>query len=84
MNLKGVKMRTAKQVLLIVLGALLAVVILQNTAPVRIQFLWFSGQIATVLLLFLTAAGGFAMGVIVALLLKGRGKEPESASSKKR
>ncbi|MBD1401035.1 LapA family protein [Pelovirga terrestris] len=77
-------MRTAKQILLIVLGALLAVVILQNTAPVRIQFLWFSGQISTVVLLFLTAVGGFAMGVIVALLLKGRGKDSDTASSQKR
>lgn len=76
-------MRTAKQILLIVLGGLLAVVILQNTAPVRIQFLWFSGQISTVLLLFLTAVGGFAMGVIVTLLLKGRAKDPTTESPRK-
>jgi uncharacterized integral membrane protein len=77
-------MRTAKQVLLIVLGALLAVVILQNTSPVRIQFLWLSGQMSTVLLLFLTAVGGFAMGVIVTLLLKGRAKDPDIEPSQKR
>lgn len=65
-------MRMMKQVLLIVVGMLLAIVILQNTAPVRVQFLWMSGQMATVLLLFLTATGGFAMGFVVALLLKGR------------
>lgn len=69
-------MRTVKQVLLVTLGVVLAVVILQNTAPVRIQFLWLSGQMSTVLLLILTAAGGFSMGVIVTLLLKGRSKEP--------
>lgn len=67
-------MRTLKQVLLVILGLFLTVVVLQNTAPVRIQFLWFSGQISTVLLLFLTAAGGFAMGVIVTLLIKGRSR----------
>lgn len=70
-------MRRFKQVLLVILGVLLAVVILQNTAPVRIQFLWLSGQISTVLLLFLTAIGGFAMGVILTLLLKGRAKDPK-------
>lgn len=67
-------MRTLKQVLLVILGLFLTVIILQNTAPVRIQFLWFSGHISTVLLLFLTAVGGFAMGVIVTLLIKGRSK----------
>lgn len=77
-------MRTLKQVLLVVLGVLLAVVILQNTAPIRIQFLWLSGQMSTVLLLFITAVGGFAMGVIITLLLKGRTKDPEIASSQKR
>lgn len=70
-------MRTAKQVILVVLGVLLAVVILQNTAPVRIQFLWMSGQMATFLLLFLTAVGGFIMGVIVALLMKGSSRNRE-------
>ncbi|HMB16972.1 MAG TPA: LapA family protein [Pelovirga sp.] len=76
-------MRTTKQVLLVILGALLTVVILQNTAPVRIQFLWFSGEISTVLLLFLTAVGGFAMGVMMTLLLKGRTKEPKIPPSRK-
>ena len=65
-------MRIVKQVLLVVVGVFLAIVILQNTAPVRVQFLWMSGQMATVLLLFLTASGGFAMGVIVTLLIKGK------------
>ncbi len=35
-----------------------------------------SGQMATVLLLFLTALGGFAIGVIVTLLLKGKAHQP--------
>lgn len=65
-------MRIVKQVALVVLGVVLAVIILQNTAPVRVQFLWMTGQMATVLLLFLTAVGGFAMGVIVTLLMRGR------------
>ena len=73
-------MRIAKQVSLVVLGVLLTVIILQNTAPVRVQFLWMSGQMATVLLLFLTAVGGFAMGVIVTLLLKGKAHYPYKKS----
>ncbi len=69
-------MRIVKQVSLVVLGILLTVIILQNTAPVRVQFLWISGQMATILLLFLTAVGGFAMGVIVTLLIKGKKHPP--------
>jgi uncharacterized integral membrane protein len=61
-----------RQVALVVLGVFLAVLILQNTAPVRMQFLWLTGEMPAIVLLFLTATGGFAMGVIVALLLKGR------------
>lgn len=71
-------MRIVKQVLLVVVGMFLAIVILQNTAPVRVQFLWMSGQMATVLLLFLTAVAGFAMGVIVTLLLKGKAHHPHN------
>lgn len=73
-------MRIVKQVLLVVVGMFLAIVILQNTAPVRVQFLWMSGQMATVLLLFLTAAAGFTMGVIVTLLLKGKTHRPHEES----
>jgi uncharacterized integral membrane protein len=69
-------MRIVKQVLLVVVGMFLAIVILQNTAPVRVQFLWMSGQMATILLLFLTSVGGFAMGVIATLLFKGKGHRP--------
>ncbi|MFO7576740.1 MAG: LapA family protein [Pelovirga sp.] len=65
-------MRTVKQVALVALGVFLAVLILQNTAPVRMQFLWLAGEMPAIVLLFLTATGGFAMGIIVALLWKGR------------
>lgn len=73
-------MRIVKQVLLVVVGMFLAIVILQNTAPVRVQFLWMAGEMATVLLLFLTTVGGFAMGIIATLLLKGRVQHPRNES----
>lgn len=76
-------MRNVKQMLLVILGVLLAVVFLQNTAPVRIQFLWMAGQISTVLLLILTAVGGFVMGVIVTLLLKGRSPDSQAGTRQK-
>lgn len=63
-------MKTVKLVLLLVLAAALALVVFQNTAPVRMRFLWLTGEVPAVLLLFLTAAGGFIMGLIVALLVK--------------
>lgn len=64
-------MKRAKMVALLVLVVLVVVVIMQNTAPVQMRFLWLTGQVPAVLLLFLTAAGGFAIGLIVALLAKG-------------
>lgn len=64
-------MKTAKMVALLVLVVLVVVVIMQNTDPVQMRFLWMTGQVPAVLLLFLTAAGGFIIGLIVTLHAKG-------------
>jgi hypothetical protein len=40
-------------------------------------FLWLSAEIPVVILLFLTAAGGFISGLLVALLIKGGAKSKQ-------
>lgn len=63
-------MKTIKISLLLVLAVALAVVVLQNTAPLQVRFFWLTGELPAVLLLFLTAAGGFILGLLVGLLVK--------------
>lgn len=70
-------MRTIKLVLLLMLAVALALVVFQNTAPVQMRFLWLRAEVPAVLLLFLTAAGGFILGLLVALLVKS-GPKPQS------
>jgi uncharacterized integral membrane protein len=67
-------MNKVKLVLLFVFAVALVVLIIQNRAPVHMRFLWFSAEISAVVLLFLTAAGGFILGLLAALLMKGSGK----------
>ncbi len=63
-------MNKAKLILMLVLVVLLALLIFQNTVPFPMRFLWFSGEVPAILLLFLTALGGFILGLITALLMK--------------
>jgi len=76
--------KTAKLVSLLVLAMALVAVIFQNTSPVRIRFLWLSGEVSIVLLLLMTAVGGFVMGLIVAMLPKGGAKSKNSRLAKRR
>ncbi len=62
--------------LIIGLSLVLILVVIQNTAPVLARFLWFSGEVPIIVLLVLTGAGGFILGLLVALL-KLRDKKPE-------
>ena len=64
-------MKTTKLVVLLVLVVALAAIVLQNTAPVQVSFLWMSGKAPAVLLLFLTASAGFTVGLLVALVRGG-------------
>ena len=64
-------MKKIKLGFILVLAVALAVVVLQNTAPVQVSVLWLTGEVPAVLLLFLTAGGGFILGLLVALLMKG-------------
>lgn len=64
----GAVMRKLKLILALVITVALGVLVTQNTAPVETRFLWMSAQVPAILLLFLTTAGGFALGLLVALL----------------
>ena len=67
-------MKNVKLAVLLTIVLTLVVVVVQNTAPVRTRFLWLTADVPAVLLLFLTAAGGFAAGILVALLMRKQTK----------
>ena len=62
-------MKTIKLVLLLMVAVALVAVVVQNTTTIQVHFLWLTGEVSGVLLLFLTAVGGFITGLLVALLL---------------
>jgi uncharacterized integral membrane protein len=68
---------SVKLVLLLVLVAALAAVVLQNQAAWEVRFLWLTGEVPGIILLFLTAAAGFIAGIAVALLVKRGAKQQE-------
>ncbi len=65
MDIKKVKLGL---ILIISIGLVLLVV--QNTTPVPARFLWFTAEIPAILLLFLTTAGGFVLGMLVTMLVQ--------------
>lgn len=69
-------MKSLKLVLLLVLAVALAAVALQNQAAWQVRFLWLTGEVPGIILLFFAAAVGFAMGITVALLMKRGNKHP--------
>ena len=69
-------MRKVKLGLIVALGLALILVVTQNTISVPARFLWFSGEVPVILLLVLTGAGGFVLGMLVTLF-NLRDKKPE-------
>lgn len=63
-------MKSIKLSLLLVLVLALAAVVLQNQEPWEVRFLWLSGDVPGIILLFLTALAGFVAGITVALLMR--------------
>ena len=59
-----------KLALLVVLSLALVLLVAQNTAPIQARFLWMVVEVPAIVLLFLTAVGGFVAGLLVALLVK--------------
>ena len=68
-------------ILLLVLAVLLIIIIIQNRGLVRTHFLFITVEMPHILLLFITACFGFAIGILVSLLTgqkKGKERKPES------
>ncbi len=63
-------MKRVRLWLLLTISLVLALLVAQNTAPVHARFLWFTAEVPAIVLLVLTAAGGFVTGLFVALHLR--------------
>lgn len=68
-------MRKSKTVILWIVSLLLLVFIVQNTAPVRARFFWFTADVPAIVLLVFAAAGGFISGILVALVIESRARK---------
>ena len=66
-------MRKAKIIIILILVAVGAIIVLQNTAEVETRILWMSFTMPRAILLFVTAVVGFAVGLLVALMARGKG-----------
>lgn len=65
-------MKTIKLVLLLLLVLGLMILVFQNQAPIEVRFLWMRGTVPAILLLFLTAASGFVLGLLAPLFVARR------------
>lgn len=68
-------MNNVKWTIVLVLSLILVLLVVQNTASVQANILWFSAEMSLVVLLFLTGAIGFVSGLVLGLLLKNRGSK---------
>lgn len=60
--------------LVLVLGSFLAALVLLNRQPVRANLIFAATEMPLVLLLLITAAGGFLLGVLVSLFVNIGGR----------
>lgn len=67
-------MKKFRLIFMLLLSIIIALVIVQNTAYMQAHFLWFSVRMPTVVLLALTAIGGFVLGILVSLFMKSKKK----------
>ena len=65
-------MKNVKTLFFVLVVISLVLVIVQNTEPVTGRFLWFTAEIPVILLLALTSAGGFIVGLLVPLFIRRR------------
>lgn len=63
---------------------MLVLLVIQNTAYVRSNFLWLTMDVPVILLLSFAAAGGFVSGILVALLLRNKTKSKGEPNGKQK
>ena len=68
-------MRNFKLVIASLLAVLVAIVVVQNREPVATHVLFATVMMPHAILLFITAAAGFALGVILTLSLSTKRKQ---------
>ena len=67
-------MKKMKLVLILTLSLFLMIIVVQNTTSVQGRFLWFTAEMPVILLLVVTAAVGFVLGLIVTMFMKNSTK----------
>lgn len=65
-------MKTGKLIGILVLVIVLGIVFIQNRELVRTHFLFITIEMPHILLLLLTAGGGFALGILTALFTRSK------------
>ena len=71
-------MNKVKWTIVLILILILVIIVVQNTASVQANILWFSTEMSLVVLLFLTAAIGFVSGLVLGLLFKNKNRSTKS------
>jgi len=59
---------------ILLISLVMMLLVWQNTGEIQAHFLWFTAGMPVIVLLFLTTAGGFVVGLLVALLMRSRVK----------
>lgn len=68
-------MQNVKLVAILLLTVMIAIVVIQNRAPVEAHLLFATVQMPLVMLLLLTVTAGFALGLLVALVGRRRARQ---------
>jgi len=76
-------MKKVKAVIIIVLTLVVLIVVLQNTQAVETRLLFLTVTMPKAILIILTLLIGFAIGVIVASLLRARPLPQKTSTEKK-
>ena len=68
-------MQNVKLVAILLLTMMIAIIVIQNRAPVEAHLLFATVQMPLVMLLLLTVTAGFALGLLVALVGRRRARK---------
>lgn len=71
-------MKTAKLIAILALVLALGALVIQNRAPVQTHFLFITVEMPHILLLLLTAGGGFCLGLLTSWLIESKPKFREA------